>query len=1746
MTADESQLTEMFERIPGLRAASPRRLAACSLPVLVLLALAAALLWLLPVDPALAQDDAKGPKITAAPAIDSSPQSGGVYRAGETIIVTLTFSQPVEVTGKPRLRLKIGDKKRWARYDSTGAAGVTLSFTHRVKDNDADADGISIGKNQLKLNGGTIADVDGNAARLKHPKLADQAGHQVNGAPDEPGPPEPEPTPTATPTPTPEPQPPANNEPQFTDDTAARSVDENTAAGENVGAAVTATDDDNDALTYALTGADAGSFDFDTSSGQITVKDVLDYETRASYSVTVTVHDGKDTAGEADASEDASIAVTVTVRNVDEPGTVILDTDAPQSGSAVSAIVFDPDGSVTGETWAWESSADASAWTAIAGATADAYTPTNDDANKYLRATASYDDRQGSGKSARAASAGTVTAAVIATSADPPPSITDGPITNSPARGDTYGAGEEISVQLTFSEPVTVSGTPRLGIDIGDNRRWAEYEESAAGDTSLLFSYTVQADDRDADGLSIAANALELNGGSIEDGDGNAADLAHPAWAASSNHKVEGSPQPIAGEPQQDTAAAAPTGIQAIGGLGDYSVSLSWTNPSDSSITKYQYRYKKVADDASTGEATADALNAADYTPWVDMAGSGSATIRHRVCLPNGSKYKFEVRAVNATGAGPAAAYITAKVEKGTDAAMRKAAVIAALTSPPQVLTVTTDDTRIIPTPYDGSSLRLGDRFRILFITDNEKPAAASSDIAHYNSCAALAARRSSGWHAEDRYLQFRALVSTATVDARGNTGTAPANGSSYVKGEGEPIYWIYFGWGLKVADDYEDFYDGDWDSVNGTNLSQVLYSPPQIWTGSSADGTKAGANGANAAGGSQVAYGTLENRVIEDPDFRTETLYKGLAASATELPIYILSPVITIGAPPATEKPAKPFNLKGRPGDGEVTLSWDDPQNSSITRYQYAVVKRTWNAGSRSWSGTEPSSLTYTDITGSDADTTSYTVTGLENHAYYYFYLRAVNGVGESLPSGLGRVPHAQSSGFTSRPQDGDTYKNGEVITVRINFLFPLFFAGGPPTLPIMIGTEERLAECAGLSSTVMQGSVALVCKYTVQTGDVDTDGIGVEADKLKLNGSFKTVPSPSSSTHTAIGHSAYSPASVQKVDGSQTPPPEPQTVPASWELLPSGVSVGDQLRLLFVTSTVGYALPTSDIAASNKIVRDLATATVSMLDDDGNNFGSQFRALISTQSVDARDNTVTTGTGVPIYWVKGVKVADHYGDFYDGSWDSTAWQTENADQTVSGGTFAREVWTGSQANGTKHASNYAGGSSVQYGWLGGNTISSNTSGLRTGGNGFAYYGLSPVLTVVPPLIPAQPTGFTATPGNMQVTLRWEDPGDSRITKWQYRYKKGSGNYKKGIVDNYGDWADVPNSDDTTTSHAVTGLTNGTTYTFQVRAAIGDTAGPASEQSARPSPSVWSATLKVDQETDGKGCSNLTQSSLDDCSDTTVLSEDEFSYGGTDYTIAQVTLGSDNNLLLTFTSSQSGSATRTALGSLTLHADGRQFRVSSAGASPSAPRISWRANLGWTDGQTVQLSLREDPQITDIRLKDNDNRFGVPINLINRGFQLIIEVEYDRELDYSSLPQAFPLMLGSFGGSANSEEELRKMGYKGEPSKTDTNTGYAELVPDRESRCCNTESGEVVDDSKCRCKSNHQALCVDQDNPANPQTNCACWYHHWEMKPLTEGKVITYKYTVRWGDLDDDGVSIVRPDTGAVMTFPQKVNGRH
>ena len=109
----------------------------------------------------------------------STAWASGVYRIGDDVEITVTFSENVTVTGSPQLELAIGSNNRTAEYDSTdGSAAV---FSYRVAEGDPDSDGIAVAANKLTLNGGSIKDAANNDAALSHSALAAQDGHKVDG-----------------------------------------------------------------------------------------------------------------------------------------------------------------------------------------------------------------------------------------------------------------------------------------------------------------------------------------------------------------------------------------------------------------------------------------------------------------------------------------------------------------------------------------------------------------------------------------------------------------------------------------------------------------------------------------------------------------------------------------------------------------------------------------------------------------------------------------------------------------------------------------------------------------------------------------------------------------------------------------------------------------------------------------------------------------------------------------------------------------------------------------------------------------------------------------------------------------------------------------------------------------------------------------------------------------------------------------------------------------------------------------------------------------------------------------------------------------------------------------------------------------------------------------------------------------------------------------------------------------------------
>ena len=204
---------------------------------------------------------------------------------------------------------------------------------------------------------------------------------------------------------------------------------------------------------------------------------------------------------------------------------------------------------------------------------------------------------------------------------------------------------------------------------------------------------------------------------------------------------------------------------------------------------------------------------------------------------------------------------------------------------------------------------------------------------------------------------------------------------------------------------------------------------------------------------------------------------------------------------------------------------------------------------------------------------------------------------------------------------------------------------------------------------------------------------------------------------------------------------------VPRTWAGAPRSNNepifrVGQQYRLMVITnrnlvSTVDDSDNRKDGAFYNgKVADGVGANTILAPHKDG------FTALVSTTgdssasppvpAAIARDNTETTGTGVPIYWFTGSRVADDYADFYDGSWDSRA--SRNQDGVILGGNDAC-AWTGSRSSGTPSHRPLGSRDYITRGCNAGSGQEIDLDVIDTANGGTGIYALSPVFRVsIPP----------------------------------------------------------------------------------------------------------------------------------------------------------------------------------------------------------------------------------------------------------------------------------------------------------------------------------------------------------------------------------------------------------------------------
>ena len=127
-----------------------------------------------------------------------------------------------------------------------------------------------------------------------------------------------------------------------------------------------------------------------------------------------------------------------------------------------------------------------------------------------------------------------------------------------------YGIGDRIELTVTFSEEVSVTGSPQLEMEIGNTTKAAHYE--SVDGSAVVFSYTILEGDEDNDGVSIGTSKLTLNGGIIQDATDNDADLTHDPLPSQDGHLVDGIRPTIT---KVNFPATSDNGIDGIRTIGE-------------------------------------------------------------------------------------------------------------------------------------------------------------------------------------------------------------------------------------------------------------------------------------------------------------------------------------------------------------------------------------------------------------------------------------------------------------------------------------------------------------------------------------------------------------------------------------------------------------------------------------------------------------------------------------------------------------------------------------------------------------------------------------------------------------------------------------------------------------------------------------------------------------------------------------------------------------------------------------------------------------------------------------------------------------------------------------------------------------------------------------------------------------------------------------------------------------------------
>ena len=747
----------------------------------------------------------------------------------------------------------------------------------------------------------------------------------------------------------------ANEPPEFSSPTATREVPENTAANTNIGAALpAATDADNDPLTYTLEGADAASFGFDPATRQLSTKSgvTYDHETKPSYSVTLKADDdngGSDT-----------LAVTITVTDVEEPP------DRPAAPSVTATAGTTDSLSVN--------------WTAPSntGPAIDNYDL------RYREGTGGSWTTGPQNVSGTSATIGSLTEGtsyqvqVLARNAegDSPWSL--------PGSGQTGALGAP-------DVPTGLSAMP------GNRQVMLSWVQPSGGAEVTHYEY-----EQDLSGTWISTGSTATS--HTVTGLTNGQTYTFRVRAVNSAGASAASAASASVTPA--TVPGAPTNLGATG--GDQRVDLIWTAPASNggeSITGYEYE--------QGGSGT-----------WISTGGTATGYTVFN--LTNGQPYRFRVRAVNSVGAGAAsAASANVTPARAPDAPTNLGATV----SDEQVDLIWTapasnGGARILRYEYEldfsGTWTSTGGTATSTTVTGLTNDQSYTFRVRAVNRVGESAASGS------------QSATPTATLVAPDTPfGLSATPGNQRVR-----LSWVQPSGGAALTHyEYELDLSDTWISTGGTAPSHTVMglTNDQSYTFRVRAVNSAGASG--ASGSQSATPTTTEPEAPESLSFTPgdgqvtlrwraptndggETILRyeyeqdgsgtwiSTDSTATSHTVTGLNngqtytfrvravnalgngEVATLeatpspptggggGGGPRITAPSAPRNLLAGGGDGQVTLTWEAPEDdggSAITDYEYRID------GKGRW------------VSIGSTDTT-HTVTGLVNGQVYVFQVRAVN----------------------------------------------------------------------------------------------------------------------------------------------------------------------------------------------------------------------------------------------------------------------------------------------------------------------------------------------------------------------------------------------------------------------------------------------------------------------------------------------------------------------------------------------------------------------------------------------------------------------------------------------------------------------------------------------------------------------------------------------------------------------------------